>query len=49
MLFSWISSVQPFEGKTDDREGGVVAWGAWGFERTKKREIGKIVKYELWK
>ena len=41
MLFSWTTSVQPFEEKTDDREGGVVACGAWGVERTKEREIVK--------
>ena len=49
MLFSWILSVHPFEEKTDDREGRVAAWGAGGVERTKKRKIVKIVKYELWK
>ena len=49
MFFSWISSAHPFEEKIDDREGGVVAWGAWRVEKTKKREIVKIVKYELWK
>ena len=43
MLFSWISSVHPFE-ETTDREGRVVAWGAWRVGRTKKREIVKIVK-----
>ena len=48
MLFSWISSVHPFE-ETTDREGRVVAWGAWRVGRTKKREFFKIVKYELWK
>ena len=41
VLFSWTSSVQPFEEETDDREGGVVVCGAWGVERTKEREIVK--------
>ena len=41
MLFSWISSVHPFEEKTDDREGGVVAWVAW---RLKEQRKGKLLK-----
>ena len=42
MLFIWISSVYPFE-ETTDREGRVVAWGAWRVGRTKKREFDKLL------
>ena len=43
MLFSWISSLHPFEEKTDDREGGVVAWGIGGLKEQRKGKLSKLL------
>ena len=41
MLFSWISSVHPFEEKTDDRGEG---WWRGGIGGLKEQRNGKLLK-----